>query len=47
MGRKPLRTTERGHEVFFKFDLIPADMKSVVLMSGEFNNVETYLSSFS
>ncbi len=38
--------TERGHEVSFKFELVPADQKWVALMSGELNNAATYFSSF-
>lgn len=45
MEEKPL-TTERGHDVSFKFELIPADMKWVALMSGELNNAATDFSSF-
>ena len=34
--------TERGHEVTFKFKLIPVDQKWVASMSGDLNNAATY-----
>ena len=43
-GKKMM--TERGHQVEFRFALIPADMKWVSSMSGELNNCATYFSSF-
>jgi hypothetical protein len=39
-------TTERGHEVVFKFELNPSDMKWVSSMCGELNNCATYFSPF-
>ena len=36
-------TTEQGHQIEFRFELIPGDMK-VSSMSGELNNRATYFS---
>ena len=33
----------KGHEIFCKFVLIPADKKWVASMSGELNNAATYV----
>ena len=38
--------TERGHEVIFKFELIPADKKWVTSIPGAPNNGATYFASF-
>ena len=39
-------TTEQGHQIEFRFQLIPGDMKWVSSMSGELNNCATYFSPF-
>lgn len=40
------RTTDQGHVVEFRFQLIPADMKWVSSISGELNNCAVYFSPF-
>ena len=39
-------TTEQGHRIEFRFQLIPGDMNWVSSMSGELNNCATYFSPF-
>ncbi|XP_022779300.1 uncharacterized protein LOC111320851 isoform X2 [Stylophora pistillata] len=39
-------TTDQGHVVEFRFQLIPSDMKWVSSMSGELNNCAIYFSPF-
>ena len=39
-------TTEQGHKVEFRFQLIPADMKWLSSMSGELNNCAIYFPPF-
>lgn len=39
-------TTDQGHVVEFRFQLIPADMKWLSSMSGELNNCAIYFSPF-
>ena len=39
-------TTKQGHQIEFRFQLIPGDMKWVSSMSGELNNCATYISPF-
>ena len=39
-------TTEKGNNIMFKFELIPADMKWVSSMCGELNNAALYFSPF-
>ena len=39
-------TTAKGHQVEFRFELIPADMKWASCMSGELNNCAVYFSPF-
>ena len=39
-------TTDQGHIVAFRFQLIPADIKWLSTMSGELNNCAIYLSPF-
>ena len=39
-------TTEVGHQVEFRFELIPADMKWVSSMTGKLNNCAVYFSPF-
>ena len=39
-------TTEQGHMVEFRFQLIPADMKQLTSVSGELNTCAIYFSPF-
>ena len=39
-------TTEQGHKVEFRIQLIPADMKWLSSMSGELNNCAMYFPPF-